>query len=96
MTEHIHHQVGLIYVTVNALRILFYWPQIQAVARCQHGAASNSLTTWGYFCASHWVAVVYFIYGQPDRFALLISLGNALAVFVLLVTIVWKRKLRRV
>lgn len=92
MIAHINSQIGLIYVAVNTLRILFYLPQIQAVARCQHGAVSNSLTTWGYFAASHWVAVAYFIYGQPDRLALMISLGNALAVSVLVASIVWRRK----
>jgi hypothetical protein len=88
----LHHDISLLYVGVNALRILFYIPQIFAIARCPNGAASHCLATWGYFALSHWIAVVYFIVGQPDKLALSISVGNALAVSALVGTIYWKRQ----
>ena len=87
----IEYSIGFLYVVVNALRIVFYIPQIMAIARCQNGAVSNSLATWGYFAISHWVAVMYFTIGQRDHLALMISLGNAIAVSVLVGTILWRR-----
>jgi hypothetical protein len=90
-----HHDISVLYVSVNALRILFYIPQIKAIARCPNGAVSNCLLTWGYFALSHWIAVVYFIVGQPDSLALSISVGNALAVSALVATIYWKRQEHR-
>ena len=87
----VEYSIGLLYVMVNALRIVFYIPQIMTIARCQNGAVSNSLATWGYFAVSHWVAVIYFTIGQRDHLALMISLGNAIAVSVLVGTILWRR-----
>lgn len=92
MSMEIEYSIGMLYVMVNALRIVFYIPQIIAIARCQNGAVSNSLATWGYFAASHWVAVLYFTIGQHDLLALMISLGNAIAVTVLVATILWRRE----
>jgi hypothetical protein len=80
--------LSLVYVTVNALRVVFYVPQILAVSRCKASEDGNSLVTWAYFALSHWTAVAYFGFRQDDSLALLISLANATAVSVLTILLI--------
>jgi hypothetical protein len=84
--------LSAIYVSVNALRVAFYVPQILAVLRCSHPGAGNSLVTWGYFAVSHWTAVAYFSFSHTDSLAMVISLANAFAVTVLTAVLMHKQR----
>lgn len=51
--------ISAIYITMNALRLLAYIPQIAAVARDRHGAAAISVPTWIFWACSHASTAVY-------------------------------------
>ena len=51
--------VSWAYLITNTLRIAFYAPQIRAVFRAGDGAASVSITTWGYWTIANLTAALY-------------------------------------
>ena len=68
--------IGSLYVLTNAIRILTYIPQIVTVWRCQDGARSVSLLTWGSWVLSNATAVVYAVLVVRDLLFLFITLVN--------------------
>ena len=68
--------VAWFYLATNSLRVVSYVPQIVAVWRCDDGARSISLLTWGSWVISHIAATLYGVLIVKDTFFILISLVN--------------------
>ena len=51
--------VAWIYVITNSLRVFFYAPQIRAVLKCEDGARSLSIATWGFWTFANLTATLY-------------------------------------
>jgi|SRR5262245_6261128 len=51
--------IAWLYVTTNSVRVLFYAPQIRAVLKCEDGARSLSLSTWGFWTFANLTATLY-------------------------------------
>jgi len=66
------------YLLTNAIRVFTYVPQIVAVWRCNDGARSVSLLTWGSWVLSHITAMVYGLTVVVDGFFVAISIVNLL------------------
>lgn len=79
------------YLISNATRVLTYVPQILAVWRCPHGAASVSLMTWGSWAASNLTAVLYGAWVVDDGFFVAISLINLIGCGAVTLIVCWKR-----
>ncbi|KWT72502.1 MULTISPECIES: hypothetical protein [unclassified Variovorax] len=68
--------IGWAYLVTNACRVLTYVPQILVVWRCNDGARSISLMTWGSWSVSHLTAVLYSAVVVADGFLVAVSLIN--------------------
>ena len=53
------HSITAIYAVCNVVRLLFYVPQLLAVARDPLDACAISLSTWTFWTLSHAVTTVY-------------------------------------
>jgi len=51
--------IAWLYVVTNSVRVLFYAPQIRAVLKCEDGAQSLSIATWGFWTFANLTATLY-------------------------------------
>lgn len=83
--------IGWLFLVANAGRLLAYFPQIVAAARCDSGARSVSILTWSYFAFAHLTALLYAIFVLHDQRSVWIFSGN-LVVTLILVAIVFRKR----
>ncbi|MGY4827343.1 hypothetical protein ACVNIS_02045 [Sphaerotilaceae bacterium SBD11-9] len=68
--------VSALYALFGVVFVAAYVPQVRAVWRSRNGAADVSLGTWGLWCASSTVSLLYaWFVNQDGRYAL-VCLGN--------------------
>ncbi|HYM48400.1 MAG TPA: hypothetical protein VES91_07950 [Burkholderiaceae bacterium] len=78
MQELVLHSITAIYAVCNVVRLLFYVPQLVAVARDPLGAYAISLSTWTFWSFSHAVTTVYCGAVVDDLLLAGMMLGNTL------------------
>lgn len=83
--------VAWLFLAANSGRLLAYLPQIVAAARCEAGARSVSILTWGYFAFAHGTAVLYAVVVLEDPRSTWIFSGNLVVTLVLVGIVCWKR-----
>jgi len=84
--------VGWLFLIANSGRLLAYFPQIIAAARCDAGAKSVSVITWGYFAFAHLTALLYAIVVLQDPKSVWIFSGNLVVTLILVGIVMWKRR----
>jgi hypothetical protein len=84
--------IGWLFLLANSGRLLAYIPQILAAARCDAGAKSVSVLTWGYFAFAHLTALLYALVVLHDDKSAWIFCGNFLVTIVLVAIVCWKRR----
>lgn len=84
--------VGWLFLIANSGRLLAYFPQIIAAARCDAGAKSVSVITWGYFAFAHLTALLYAIVVLQDPKSVWIFTGNLVVTLILVGIVMWKRR----
>lgn len=84
--------VGWLFLIANSGRLLAYFPQIIAAARCDAGAKSVSVITWGYFAFAHLTALLYAIVVLQDSKSVWIFTGNFVVTLILVGIVMWKRR----
>jgi hypothetical protein len=87
--------IGWLFLLANSGRLLAYIPQILAAARCDAGAKSVSVVTWGYFAFAHLTALLYALFVLHDDKSAWIFCGNFLVTVVLVAIVCWKRRRHR-
>jgi uncharacterized protein with PQ loop repeat len=87
--------IGWLFLVTNAGRLLAYFPQIIAAARCESGARSVSIMTWGYFAFAHLTALLYAILVLRDSRSMWIFGGNLIVTVILVVIVSLKRRNHR-
>jgi hypothetical protein len=87
--------VTFLFVATNACRLLAYFPQIVAAAKCQNGATAVSRTTWSYFAVAHAAGVAYSRLVLHDSKMATVLLGNFLACGTLVAIVTWKKARHR-
>jgi uncharacterized protein with PQ loop repeat len=80
-----------VFMTVNAARALAYLPQIFAALKCQDGARSISIVTWGYFALAHFTGAIYSLQVAHDVKLSGVFFGNCAACAALVAVVGWKR-----
>lgn len=80
------------YAVCNAMRLLFYVPQMVAVVRDPSGAHAISLVTWGFWSFSHAVTAVYCHAVANDLLLAGMMWGNAAGCFAVVGLTVMKRR----
>ena len=83
--------IGWLFLVTNSGRLLAYIPQMVATARCESGARSVSILTWGYFAVAHFSGLLYAIAVLHDTRSIWIFSGNLLVTKILVAIILWKR-----
>jgi uncharacterized protein with PQ loop repeat len=83
--------IGWLFLVTNSGRLLAYIPQMVATARCESGARSVSILTWGYFVVAHLSGLLYAITVLHDTRSIWIFSGNLLVTVILVAIILWKR-----
>ena len=73
--------VSALYALFGVVFVLGYVPQLRAVWRSRNGAADVSLPTWGLWCASSSVSLLYAHVVSGDRNYTLVCLGNVLGCY---------------
>jgi hypothetical protein len=68
--------VSALYALFGVVFVLAYVPQLRAVWRSRNGAADVSLGTWGVWCASSTVSLLYAHLVSHDLSYTLVCLGN--------------------
>ncbi len=68
--------VSALYALFGLVFVLAYVPQLRAVWRSRNGAADVSLGTWGLWCASATVSLLYAHLVSHDLSYTLVCLGN--------------------
>jgi len=81
-----------VYVSSNAVRLLFYVPQIVAVAREHSGAHAISLVTWFFWMISNAATAVYCSTVIDDYLLTGMMWGNAVGCFAVASLTVMKRQ----
>ncbi len=76
--ELILHSITAMYAVCNVVRLLFYVPQLLAVARDPLGAYAISLSTWIFWTFSHGVTTVYCDMVVNDPLLAVMMLGNTI------------------
>jgi hypothetical protein len=84
--------IGWLFLIANSGRLLAYLPQIVAAARCDAGAKSVSLLTWGYFAFAHLTALLYAMFVLHDEKSVWIFSGNFVVTVVLVAIVYVKRR----
>jgi hypothetical protein len=87
--------IGWLFLIANSGRLLAYLPQIVAAARCDAGAKSVSILTWGYFAFAHLTALLYALFVLHDAKSVWIFSGNFVVTVILVGIVYWKRKRHR-
>ena len=68
--------VSALYALFGVVFVAAYVPQLRAVWRSRNGAADVSLGTWGVWCASSTVSLLYARLVSQDLSYSLVCLGN--------------------
>jgi hypothetical protein len=89
--ENLNETITWIFVAVNSGRVLSYLPQIYTALRCNDGARSISLATWGYFTLSHLTGAFYGLDVVHDPNLAGVFFGNFVACVTLLLVVACKR-----
>ena len=76
--ELVLHSITVMYAVCNVVRLLFYVPQLLAVARDCSGAYAISLSTWTFWTFSHAVTTLYCGTVVNDSLLAAMMLGNTL------------------
>jgi uncharacterized membrane protein YwaF len=84
--------IGWLFLIANSGRLLAYLPQIVAVVRCDVGAKSVSILTWGYFAFAHLTALLYALVVLHDEKSVWIFSGNFVVTVVLVAIVYLKRR----
>jgi len=84
--------IGWLFLVANAGRLLAYFPQIVAAARCDSGARSVSILTWSYFAFAHSTALLYAIFVLHDTRSVWIFTGNLVVTLILVAIVCLKRR----
>jgi hypothetical protein len=90
--DNMSETITWLFVTVNSARMLAYLPQIYTAWRCNDGARSISLVTWGYFTAAHLTGAFYCLSVANDPKLAAVFVGNCLACAALVAVVGWKRR----
>lgn len=69
--------VSVLYTLFGVVFVAAYVPQVRAVWRSRNRAADVSLGTWGLWCASSTVSLLYAHFVSRDASYALVCLGNA-------------------
>jgi uncharacterized protein with PQ loop repeat len=80
-----------VFMFLNSLRFLAYFPQIARAIKDKSGAEAISLGTWTLFLVSHASAMAYSIENQRDWTMASLFLSNALGCGAILLIAAWKR-----
>jgi uncharacterized protein with PQ loop repeat len=91
MFDHLAESIALLFFAANAGRLLGYIPQIITAWKCQNGASSVSLVTWGYFAFAHFTGILYGLIVIHDQRMALVFFGNFLVCCVLIAIVTWKK-----
>lgn len=68
--------VSALYALFGVVFVIGYVPQVRAVWKSRNGAADVSLPTWGLWCASSTVSLLYAHLVNGDLHFTLVCLGN--------------------
>lgn len=83
--------VSSLYALCGMVFALSYLPQLRAVWRSANGARDVSLGTWGLWCGTSTVSVLYAHVVSHDLAFSLVSLGNALGCWAVTGLTLWRR-----
>jgi hypothetical protein len=83
--------VSALYALFGVVFVAAYVPQLRAVWRSRNGAADVSLGTWGLWCASSSVSLLYAHLVAKDNSFALVSLGNVAGCYAVTGT-AWLRR----
>jgi hypothetical protein len=73
--------VSALYALFGVVFVAAYVPQVRAVWRSGNGAADVSLPTWGLWCASATVSLLYACFVNHDMRFALVCLGNVVGCY---------------
>src|SRR5688572_16486809 len=85
--------IATAFVAVNSIRVLFYLPQIVAVARSTDGARDIALSTWAMWALTNGLGAAYGVTVAHDRL-LALSFGLSLLACVLTMVLTVVQRLR--
>ncbi|HET7795291.1 MAG TPA: hypothetical protein VFL64_18045 [Rhizobacter sp.] len=84
--------VSALYALFGVVFVAAYVPQVKAVWRSRNRAADVSLGTWGLWCASSTVSLLYaWLVNQDLRFAL-VCLGNVAGCYAVTGAVLLRRR----
>jgi uncharacterized protein with PQ loop repeat len=83
--------VSALYALFGVVFVIGYVPQVRAVWKSRNGAADVSLPTWGLWCASSTVSLLYahFVSGDPNY--TLVCIGNVAGCYAVTFVTVLRR-----
>jgi len=84
--------VSALYALFGVVFVAAYVPQVLAVWRSHNGAADVSLGTWGLWCASSTVSLLYAHFVNHDTRYTLLCLGNVAGCYAVTVAALLKRQ----
>lgn len=84
--------VSALYALFGVVFVIGYVPQVRAVWRSRNGAADVSLPTWGLWCASSTVSLLYAQLVLGDRHYALVCLGNVAGCYAVTGAALLKRR----
>ena len=87
------HWIATAFGAVNSIRVLFYLPQIVAVARSTDGARDIALSTWAMWALTNGLGAAYGVAVAQDRL-LALSFGLSLLACVLTMVLTVVQRLR--
>lgn len=90
--EPAHQWLGLAFTAVNALRALFYVPQIVAVARSTDGAHDIALCTWWMWAVNNLLGALYTGVAMGDVAMALSFVASIAGCAATIGLTIWKRR----
>ena len=87
--------VSALYAVFGVVFVAAYVPQLLSVWRSRNGAADVSLGTWGLWCASSTVSLLYAHFVSRDLTYTLVCLGNVMGCYAV-TGAVWLRRQKRI
>jgi len=84
--------VSALYALFGVVFVVAYVPQLRAVWRSRNGAADVSLGTWGLWCASSTVSLLYAHLVSHDASYTLVCLGNVAGCYAVTGTALLRRQ----
>jgi predicted MFS family arabinose efflux permease len=88
------HWIATAFGAVNSIRVLFYLPQIVAVARSTDGARDIALSTWAMWALTNGLGTAYGVVVVHDML-LALSFGLSLVACVVTMALTVAQRLRR-